>query len=64
MSLTAEFTDWPNPEDDHGDGIRLWYAAAAHVWQGLIIDARVGYAARHGSNTGGPIVGGGVAYEF
>jgi hypothetical protein len=64
MSLCAEFTDWPNPEDDHGDGVRLWYAAAAHVWRGLIIDARVGYAARHGSNTGGPIVGGGVAYEF
>lgn len=64
MSLTAEFTDCPDPGDDDGDGIRLWYGAAAHVWKGLILSARVGYAARHGSNTGGPIVGGGVAYEF
>ncbi|MBN1772206.1 MAG: hypothetical protein JXB32_13140 [Deltaproteobacteria bacterium] len=64
MSLTAEFTDWPDPGDDAGDGVRLWYGASAHVWQGLILSARVGYAARHGSNTGGPIVGGGVAYEF
>jgi hypothetical protein len=64
MSLTAEFTDWPNPGDGNGDGVRLWYQAEAHVWQGLILEGRVGYAARHGSNTGGPIVGGGVAYEF
>lgn len=64
MSLTAEFTDWPDPGDAAGDGVRLWYAASAHVWEGLILSARVGYAARHGSNTGGPVVGGGVAYEF
>ncbi|MBI5499697.1 MAG: hypothetical protein HY907_05610 [Deltaproteobacteria bacterium] len=64
MSLTAEFTDWPYPDDENADGVRLWYAAEAHVWGGLVIDARVGYAARHGSNTGGPIAGGGVSYQF
>ncbi|MBI5489163.1 MAG: hypothetical protein HY905_17640 [Deltaproteobacteria bacterium] len=64
MSLTAEFTDWADPGDGGGDGIRLFYEAQAHVWAGLILTARVGYAARHGSNTGGPVVGGGVAYEF
>jgi hypothetical protein len=47
-----------------GDGIRLFYGASARVWEGLILSVRAGYAARHGSNTGGPIVGGGIAYEF
>jgi hypothetical protein len=64
MSLTAEFTDWVYPDDSAGDGVRFWFAASPNVWRGLIFDLRVGYAARHGSNTGGPIVGGGIAYEF
>lgn len=64
MSLTAEFTDWVDPADDRADGVRMWYAAHAHVWRGLILDLRVGYAARHDSDTGGPVIGGGLAYEF
>jgi hypothetical protein len=64
MTLGAEFTDWPAPDDDAGDGVRLWYAAAVRIWDGLIAEAKLGYAARHGAGGGGVFAGGGIAYEF